>query len=147
WGDNDGPKLSPVAAQALVLAHIREAWDDTHPDAPLADQEVLVPVPASVDEAARELTLQAAAKAGLPPVVLLEEPQAALYAWIASPGADAARRSIATHRGKGLEASERVLVFDVGGGTTDFTLIEVDEQGDGFTRTAVGDHLLLGGDN
>ncbi len=136
WGDNDGPKLSPVAAQAHVLEHIRAAWDHAHPHAPFADQEVLVTVPASFDEAARELTLQAAAKAGYPPVVLLEEPQAAFYAWIDG------------HKGgKGLAAGERVLVFDVGGGTTDFTLIEVDADGDGFTRTAVGDHLLLGGDN
>ncbi|MGE0869653.1 MAG: Hsp70 family protein [Kofleriaceae bacterium] len=136
WGDSDGPKLSPVAAQALVLAHIREAWDHAHPDAPFIDQEVLVTVPASFDEAARELTLQAAAKAGFPPIVLLEEPQAAFYAWI-----DNARGN------KGLAAGERILVFDVGGGTTDFTLIEVDPDGNGFTRTAVGDHLLLGGDN
>jgi molecular chaperone DnaK (HSP70) len=136
WGDSDGPKLSPVAAQALVLGHVREAWDDAHADAPFAEQEVLVTVPASFDEAARELTLQAAQKAGYPPVVLLEEPQAAFYAWIDQ------------HKGhKGLSAGERVLVFDVGGGTTDFTLIEVDANGDGFTRTAVGDHLLLGGDN
>ncbi|HEY4178332.1 MAG TPA: Hsp70 family protein, partial [Kofleriaceae bacterium] len=136
WGDSDGPKLSPVAAQALVLGHVREAWDHAHPDAPFAQQEVLVTVPASFDEAARELTLQAAEKAGFPKVVLLEEPQAAFYAWIDQ------------HKGnKGLNPGERVLVFDVGGGTTDFTLIEVDANGDGFTRTAVGDHLLLGGDN
>ncbi|HEV7558581.1 MAG TPA: Hsp70 family protein, partial [Kofleriaceae bacterium] len=132
WGEGDGPKLSPVAAQALVLGHIKDAWDYAHPDAPFADQEVLVTVPASFDEAARELTLQAATRAGYPPVVLLEEPQAAFYAWI-----DA--------RSGKLAAGERVLVFDVGGGTTDFTLIEVGD--DGFTRTAVGDHLLLGGDN
>jgi molecular chaperone DnaK (HSP70) len=136
WGESDGPKLSPVNAQALVLRHIREAWDDEHPDDPLDEQEVLVTVPASFDEAARELTLQAAASAGFPPVVLLEEPQAAFYAWI-----DNAKAA------KGLGPGERVLVFDVGGGTTDFTLIEVDANGDGFTRTAVGDHLLLGGDN
>jgi molecular chaperone DnaK (HSP70) len=134
WGDSDGPKLSPVAAQALILGHIRQAWDHAHPDAPFGEQEVLVTVPASFDEAARELTLEAAAKAGYPPVVLLEEPQAAFYAWIDS------------HRGDGrLAAGDRVLVFDVGGGTTDFTLIEVGD--DDFTRTAVGDHLLLGGDN
>ncbi len=136
WGENEGPKLSPVAAQALVLRHIREAWDHAHPDDPVDEQEVLVTVPASFDEAARELTLQAAASAGFPPVVLLEEPQAAFYAWI-----DNAKGN------KGLAAGERILVFDVGGGTTDFTLIEVDANGDGFTRTAVGDHLLLGGDN
>jgi molecular chaperone DnaK (HSP70) len=134
WGDQDGPKLSPINAQAQVLRHIREAWDYEHDDAPFEDQEVLVTVPASFDEAARELTLQAATAAGFPPVVLLEEPQAAFYAWI-----DNARSKLAP--------GERVLVFDVGGGTTDFTLIEVDANGDGFTRTAVGDHLLLGGDN
>jgi molecular chaperone DnaK (HSP70) len=133
WGDSDGPKLSPINAQAQVLRHIREAWDHAHADAPFDEQEVLVTVPASFDEAARELTLQAATAAGYPPVVLLEEPQAAFYAWIQT------RQKVA--------AGERVLVFDVGGGTTDFTLIEVDEGGDGFTRTAVGDHLLLGGDN
>src|SRR5688500_15589685 len=136
WGEGEGAKLSPIAAQALVLAHVRAAWDHDHPDDPLDEQEVLVTVPASFDEAARELTVQAAASAGLPPVVLLEEPQAAFYAWIDQ-----------AHGGKGLAPGERVLVFDVGGGTTDFTLIDVDPSGDGFTRTAVGDHLLLGGDN
>jgi molecular chaperone DnaK (HSP70) len=136
WGDSDGPKLSPVAAQALVLGHIRQAWDHANPDARFGDQDVLVTVPASFDEAARELTLQAAARAGYPPVVLLEEPQAAFYAWIDARTGGAAAR---------LESGDRVLVFDVGGGTTDFTLIDVGD--DGFTRTAVGDHLLLGGDN
>jgi molecular chaperone DnaK (HSP70) len=140
-GGHDGPKLSPVAAQALVLGHVRDAWDHGHPGAPLAEQEVLITVPASFDEAARELTLQAAARAGYPPVVLLEEPQAAFYAWIdartgPSPGPGDRQR---------LTTGDRVLVFDIGGGTTDFTLIDVDV--DGFTRTAVGDHLLLGGDN
>jgi molecular chaperone DnaK (HSP70) len=135
WG-GDGQKISPVEAQALILGHVRDAWDHAHPGAPLADQEVLVTVPASFDEAARELTLQAAARAGYPPIVLLEEPQAAFYAWID------ARSGGADHR---LAAGERILVFDIGGGTTDFTLIDVAD--DGFTRTAVGDHLLLGGDN
>ncbi|HEY0985535.1 MAG TPA: Hsp70 family protein, partial [Kofleriaceae bacterium] len=139
WGDGDGPKLSPVAAQALVLGHIRDAWDDAHPDAAFREQEVLVTVPASFDEAARELTLQAAAKAGYPPIVLLEEPQAAFYAWIDQ------RRATGGSEDARLGAGDRVLVFDVGGGTTDFTLIEVGD--DEFTRTAVGDHLLLGGDN
>ncbi len=139
WGDNDGPKMSPVTAQATILGHIREAWDYAHPDDPLDDAEVLVTVPASFDEAARELTLQAATQAGFPPVVLLEEPQAAFYAWVDQPASH--------HDAKQLAAGERVLVFDVGGGTTDFTLIEVDADGAGFTRTAVGDHLLLGGDN
>ena len=143
WGDSDGPKLSPITAQAQVLGHIREAWDFTHPDADFAEQEVLVTVPASFDEAARELTLQAATAAGYPPVVLLEEPQAAFYAWIDDPW----KSPTGGHGREKLGAGERVLVFDVGGGTTDFTLIDVDDSGDGFTRTAVGDHLLLGGDN
>jgi molecular chaperone DnaK (HSP70) len=138
WGGGEGPKLSPVAAQALILGHLRDAWDHANPGAPLAEQDVLVTVPASFDEAARELTLQAAARAGYPPVVLLEEPQAAFYAWI-----DARSGLAGDHQRLG--AGDRVLVFDIGGGTTDFTLIDV--AGDGFTRTAVGDHLLLGGDN
>jgi len=141
WGhtETEGPptpKLSPVNAQALVLRHIREAWDHHHPDDTFDEQDVFVTVPASFDEAARELTLQAAVSAGYPDVVLLEEPQAAFYAWIAN-----------TRGSKELAPGEHLLVFDVGGGTTDFTLIDVDEGGDAFTRTAVGDHLLLGGDN
>jgi len=80
WGAGDGPKRSPVAAQALILGHIKAAWDHAHGG--FADSEVLVTVPASFDEAARELTLQAAREAGYPPIVLLEEPQAAFYAWI-----------------------------------------------------------------
>ncbi|HMG22127.1 MAG TPA: Hsp70 family protein, partial [Kofleriaceae bacterium] len=140
WGDGDGPRLSPVAAQALILGHIRDAWDHAHPGAPLAEQELLVTVPASFDEAARELTLQAAARAGYPPVVLLEEPQAAFYAWI-----DARSGGAGAGGDARLAPGDRVLVFDIGGGTTDFTLIDVGD--DGFTRTAVGDHVLLGGDN
>jgi molecular chaperone DnaK (HSP70) len=139
WGDTDGPKLSPVAAQAAILAHVRQAWEHVQPGAPFREQDVFVTVPASFDEAARELTMVAAQQAGFPQVVLLEEPQAAFYAWIDARAAQA----------RTLAAGERVLVFDVGGGTTDFTLIEVDAAGggEGFTRTAVGDHLLLGGDN
>src|SRR3982750_1899795 len=110
WGESDGPKLSPINAQAQVLRHIREAWDFEHADAPFDEQEVLVTVPASFDEAARDLTLQAATAAGFPPVVLLEEPQAAFYAWIDMRTQDK------------LAPGEHVLVFDVGGGTTDFTL-------------------------
>ena len=99
----------------------------------------MVTVPASFDEAARELTLAAAERAGYPPVVLLEEPQAAFYAWIDSHPAG--------KRAGSLEPGNQVLVFDIGGGTTDFTLISVGQDGDSFERTAVGDHLLLGGDN
>lgn len=134
-GDGVGPKLSPVAAQAAILSHVRAAWDHAHPGHPLAEQEVVLTVPASFDEVARELTVSAATAAGLPPVVLLEEPQAAFYAWL-----DDRRRE------RTLSGGERVLVFDVGGGTTDFTLIDVSIEGE-LTRTAVGDHLLLGGDN
>ncbi len=88
WGESDGPKLSPIAAQAQILGHIRAAWDATHPDddAHFIDQEIVVTVPASFDEAARELTLAAATKAGFPPIVLLEEPQAAFYAWLDARG-------------------------------------------------------------
>jgi molecular chaperone DnaK (HSP70) len=138
WGVESARKLSPVEASALVLEHLRAAWDQAHAGeegARFSEQELVVTVPASFDEAARELALEAARKAGLPAVVLLEEPQAAFYAWMnAQPAA------------RLLRPGERVLVFDVGGGTTDFTLISVKEGG-GFERTAVGDHLLLGGDN
>jgi len=148
WGEREGPKLSPVNAQAALLRHIRQAWDHGFPE-PFAEQDVFVTVPASFDEAARELTLQAATAADYPPIVLLEEPQAAFYAWIANPGSAENARAPRHERqaGAALSPGDRVLVFDVGGGTTDFTLIEVDASGDGFTRTAVGDHVLLGGDN
>lgn len=139
WGIASGPRLSPVEASARILAHVAAAWDWQHrgqADARLAEQDVVVTVPASFDEAARELTLEAAGQAGLSGVVLLEEPQAAFYAWAQD---HAARRELA--------ADDRVLVFDVGGGTTDFSLIAVGPNGDAFERTAVGDHLLLGGDN
>ena len=140
WGSDEAQKMSPIDAQAAILRHVREAWDHAHPDAAarLADQEVMVTVPASFDEAARELTLEAARRAGYGPIVLLEEPQAAFYAWIDThPGGRAAQ----------LGAGNRLLVFDIGGGTTDFTLIAVGADGESFERTAVGDHLLLGGDN
>jgi molecular chaperone DnaK (HSP70) len=140
WGSDEPGKLSPVAAQAAILEHVRRAWDDRNRGAPLAEQEVMVTVPASFDEAARELTLEAARRAGLGPIVLLEEPQAAFYAWIDTH--PAGERAAAA-----LEPGSQVLVFDIGGGTTDFTLIAVGADGESFDRTAVGDHLLLGGDN
>ncbi len=140
WGSPDGArKLSPVAASARVLAHLREAWDAAHPGHPLGRQEVVLTVPASFDAVARELTVEAAAAAGLPEVRLLEEPQAALYAWLdANPSW---RRT--------LEGVDSVLVVDVGGGTTDFSLVAVERGRNGLAleRVAVGDHLLLGGDN
>jgi molecular chaperone DnaK (HSP70) len=137
WGVDEPRKLSPVDASTQVLAHVREAWDHRHrrdEGARFVEQELIVTVPASFDEAARELTLQAAQRAGFGPVVLLEEPQAAFYAWMNQRGPR-----------KRLRPGENVLVFDVGGGTTDFTVIAVGDSA--FERTAVGDHLLLGGDN
>jgi molecular chaperone DnaK (HSP70) len=148
WGaPREVPHLSPVEASARILAHLRHAWDARHPDATLAEQEVVVTVPASFDEAARALTLQAAERAGLPRLLLLEEPQAAFYDWTLR------------HRdgvGEALDGARLILVVDVGGGTTDLTLIEAElaaQTGRGknappaLRRVAVGDHLLLGGDN
>ena len=138
------PKLSPIEASSHFLAHLRQAWDHQHakknPELALGEQEVLLTVPASFDEEARELTRRAAEAAGLKNATLLEEPQAAFYAWLASQG-DSWRRRV--------KVGDLVLVCDVGGGTTDFSLISVSEQ-DGelvLERVAVGDHILLGGDN
>ncbi|HEX7843392.1 MAG TPA: Hsp70 family protein, partial [Kofleriaceae bacterium] len=131
---------SPVNASARYLAHLRAAWDDAHPDEPAAEQDVLVTVPASFDPVARELTVVAAREAGFDRVTLLEEPQAAFYAYLATRG-DAWRRELA--RG------DVVLVCDIGGGTSDFSLIEITSEGGNLAleRIAVGDHILLGGDN
>src|SRR6266568_1255092 len=138
WGAPEGvPRLSPVSASALYLAHLREAWAARFPGHPLADQELVLTVPASFNEVARELTLRAAREAGLPRVTLLEEPQAAFYDFASRHRADLAAA---------LGGQRLVLVCDVGGGTTDFTLIQVSAVPQ-LTRLAVGDHLLLGGDN
>jgi molecular chaperone DnaK (HSP70) len=141
WGAPEGvPRISPVAASALYLGHLRDAWDHARPDAPLAAQEVVLTVPASFDEAARELTLAAAREAGLGAVSLVEEPQAAFQDW-----ASRHRAALAA----ALGGARLVLVVDVGGGTTDLTLVAAEAR-DGrpaLTRLAVGDHLLLGGDN
>jgi hypothetical protein len=145
-GAPDLRKISPVMASTRYLAHIRAAWDHAFPDHPLADQDVVLTVPASFDEVARELTVEAARDAGLPRVLLLEEPQAAFYAWIDAAG---------DNWDSGIEPGERILVCDVGGGTTDLSLLEVrraESEGGAegpvrFHRIAVGDHLLLGGDN
>jgi molecular chaperone DnaK (HSP70) len=140
----DVPRLSPLTAQARILEHLRDAWNDTiasrDPSLRLEAQEVLLGVPASFDPAARELTARAAAAAGFVHLTLLEEPQAAFYAWLQSCG-EGWREELA--------AGDRVLVCDVGGGTTDFTLIGArDERGElVLDRIAVGDHILLGGDN
>ncbi|MDB4967924.1 MAG: dnaK4 [Myxococcales bacterium] len=134
------PKVSPVEASARYLGHVRAAWDHAHPDAPLAEQDVLLTVPASFDSVARELTVRAAVDAGLPHVTLLEEPQAAFYSWLGNAG-DGWRNE--------LSVGDVVLVCDVGGGTTDFSLIAVSATNGNLEleRVAVGDHILLGGDN
>ena len=136
--------LSPVEASAAYLRHLAAAFDHAVAEgkkgSALARQDVLLTVPASFDEAARELTLQAAESAGLRSVTLLEEPQSAFYAWLDATG-DTWRRRIAV--------GDLILVCDIGGGTTDFSLIAVAEQ-DGelvLERVAVGEHILLGGDN
>jgi molecular chaperone DnaK (HSP70) len=138
---DDIQKISPVEASQRYLEHLAEAYGARFGvDAPLAEQEVVVTVPASFDASARELTVEAAAKAGLEKFTLLEEPQAAFYAWVLSMG-DAWRKQI----GPG----DLVLVVDVGGGTTDFSAIHATDK-DGsleLVRVAVGDHILLGGDN
>ncbi len=142
WGaGGDIPKISPVTASRRYLEHLAAAWKAAFPEAPLSQQLVVLTVPASFDASARELTREAAAQAGLPDnTVFLEEPQAALYAWLATMG-DRWR--------KALKVGETLLVCDVGGGTTDLTLIGVtEEQGElQLRRIAVGNHLLVGGDN
>ncbi len=140
WQAPEGvPKISAIDASAEYLKHLRHAWNAAHPDEPLEEQDVLVTVPASFDEFARELTLQAAKQAGFGEVTLLEEPQAAFYAWL---DAHPQWREM-------VAAGDLVLVIDIGGGTTDFSLIAVENRdGDlGLERVAVGEHILLGGDN
>ncbi len=138
---DDVAKISPVTAARYYLDHLVAAWEAEHPTAPVAEQRVVLTVPASFDAAARELTREAAIAAGLPQdLILLEEPQAAVYAWLAAQG-DRWRKL--------LKVGDRLLVCDVGGGTTDLTLISATEA-DGelaLQRLAVGDHLLVGGDN
>lgn len=133
-------KISPVDASGQYLQYLRTVWDVQHGSNRLAEQDVLLTVPASFDEEARELTRRAAEHAGLERVTLLEEPQAAFYAWLESQGDNWRKR---------IKVGDLVLVCDIGGGTTDFSLIAVSEhEGDlVLERVAVGDHILLGGDN
>jgi hypothetical protein len=134
-------KVSPVEASRRYLEHLIAAWEAAFPDAPVAQQQVVLTVPASFDASARELTREAALAAGLPDdLILLEEPQAAVYSWLATMG-DRWRRL--------LKVGDTLLVCDIGGGTTDLTLCGVDQQ-EGelvLNRIAVGNHLLVGGDN
>ncbi len=140
-GASDVERLSPVDVSSHYLAHVRGAWDAQFPPHPLAEQDFVLTLPASFDEVARELTVKAARVAGLPRVVLIEEPQAAFYAWIHAHEDDWSDR---------VEPGQKILVCDIGGGTSDFTLIRVRAGEDDkaqFHRVAVGHHLLLGGDN
>lgn len=143
-GADDVARISPVAASSAYLEHLREAWNarvaGKSPADRLENQDVYLTVPASFDAVARELTTEAATRAGLRHITLIEEPQAAFYAWLAANG-DRWRRKV--------KVGDILLVCDVGGGTTDFTLIAVsDEEGDlVLSRLAVGEHILLGGDN
>ncbi len=133
-------RVSPLAASTRYLAHLRQAWEQAHPEAPFNEQAITVTIPASFDPGARELTAEAARAAGYQNLTLLEEPQAALYSWIQ--GSDGRWR-------KEVKPGDIILVVDVGGGTSDFSLIAVLER-DGVLephRIAVGDHILLGGDN
>ena len=149
WGAEE-PVMSPVEASAAILRHIKNAWNETfahapdagstrHADCLLEHQDIVLTVPASFDQEARELTVEAARAAGLERLRLLEEPLAAFYAWISAHG-----QALPS-----FEDGDQVLVCDVGGGTSDFTLIRVRLENDepAFERTAVGEHLLLGGDN
>ena len=133
-------RLSPLAASLRYLAHLRAAWDQAQPEAPFVEQDVVVTIPASFDPAARELTAEAARAAGCERMILLEEPQAALYSWIEKSGGGWRKQ---------VQPGDIILVVDVGGGTSDFSLIAVVER-DGnleLHRVAVGEHILLGGDN
>ncbi|ELX09818.1 heat shock protein 70 [Janthinobacterium sp. HH01] len=141
---NDAPeevtRVSPLEASTRYLTHLRQAWEQAYPDAPFGEQAVTVTIPASFDPGARELTAEAARAAGYTNLTLLEEPQAALYSWIQ--GSEGRWR-------KEVKPGDIILVVDVGGGTSDFSLIAVLER-DGVLephRIAVGDHILLGGDN
>src|SRR5499427_2371372 len=140
------PMISPVEASARYLMHLRSAWmhakggDNADPQELLENQEIVLTVPASFDEEARELTVEAARRAGLQKLTLLEEPLAAFYAWMAR-NQDVLKQH--------LQDGELVLVCDIGGGTSDFSLVRAHVQGEGveFERTAIGEHLLLGGEN
>lgn len=141
WGaPQDVPRLSPLDASASYLAYVRSAWNHQLPEHPLETQDIVLTVPASFDEVARSLTVEAARLAGLPRIHLVEEPQAACYSWLTQHTAELANV---------LADVRLLLVCDVGGGTTDLTLIRVEQTEDmpRLVRIGVGDHLMLGGDN
>lgn len=141
WAAAEGvARVSPVLASASYLSHVRQAWNHEYPADRLEQQEVVITVPASFDEGARALTVEAATLAGLPDVLLVEEPQAACYDW----HAQNQQQAVAL-----LDKVRLLLVCDVGGGTTDLSLIKVAVKDGALTlnRVGVGDHLMLGGDN
>lgn len=133
-------KVSPVEATQNYLEHLADAWNNAHPETPIFDQDVTITVPASFDPAARDLTAEAARNVGFKYLTLLEEPQAAVYSWI--------KNNDETWRDQ-VSVGDIVLVVDIGGGTTDLSLVAVTEDDGNLTlnRVAVGDHILLGGDN
>lgn len=136
----DIDKLSPYEVSRHYLQHMSRAWSHAFPELPLSEQNLVITVPASFDPSARDLTMEAAREAGIANATLLEEPQAALYSWIAQSGNDWREQ---------VSVGDVILVVDVGGGTTDLSLIAVTEEEGALqlTRVAVGDHILLGGDN
>jgi molecular chaperone DnaK (HSP70) len=142
WGGTeDAYKVSPILASASYLFHVRQAWNTAHPRALIEDQEVVITIPASFDESARAFTVEAAKLAGMPNILLLEEPQAVCYDWYARQGDDAQAQ---------LKKFKLLLVCDVGGGTTDLSLIKIShdkQKALTLTRIGVGNHLMLGGDN
>ncbi|MCK4842934.1 MAG: Hsp70 family protein [Methylococcales bacterium] len=133
-------RVSPFQATTAYLQHIKSAWQAKYPDSPLEQQDLIITVPASFDPAARELTIEAARSIGLNQALLLEEPQSAFYSWINNSEGDWREH---------VSVGDVILVVDIGGGTTDLSLIAVTEQEGNLelTRIAVGDHILLGGDN
>ncbi|MEE9356056.1 MAG: Hsp70 family protein [Methylococcaceae bacterium] len=133
-------RISPFDATTSFLEHIKQAWNHTHPDNPMEQQALTITVPASFDPAARELTIEAAKAVGLNQAILLEEPQSAVYSWIEKNQSEWRKQA---------HVGDIILVLDIGGGTTDLSLIAVTEEGGNLqlTRVAVGDHILLGGDN
>jgi len=133
-------RISPLQASIHFLEHLKNSWNHQHPDDPLESQEIALTVPASFDPAARELTAEAARAVGIGHAILLEEPQSALYSWIQQSGGNWREQ---------VEVGDIILVIDVGGGTTDLSLIAVTQENGNLelNRVAVGDHILLGGDN
>lgn len=132
--------MSPLEACSAILLYLRKAWESSMADLPFLEQSILITVPASFDPSARQLIQEAAQMAGYPEIILLEEPQAAFYSWLYTHSAN--WREL-------LKVNDSILVVDIGGGTTDFTLIVVEEENGNLVlrRQAVGSHLLLGGDN